>query len=84
MGMHSLRPESTHQVCWVYGDRGIPDGYRHMDGFGTNTFKMVNDEGVAHFVKFHFVSRQVRRCCSCGYSHGQRAGKLSTGQGLLE
>lgn len=59
MDMRSLRSESTHQVCWVYGDRGIPDGYRHMDGFGTNTFKMVNDEGVAHFVKFHFVSRQV-------------------------
>jgi len=28
----SLRPESTHQVCFLFGDRGIPDGFRHMNG----------------------------------------------------
>ena len=54
-----LRPESTHQVCWVFGDRGIPDGYRNMDGFGTHTFKTVNSQGEAHYVKFHLLSNNV-------------------------
>lgn len=38
-------------------DRGTPDGYRHMHGFGSNTFRMVNKEGVAHWVKFHFMTK---------------------------
>jgi len=50
----SLRPETTHQVSFLFSDRGIPDGYRHMNGYGSHTFKMVNrnDEGV--YVKFHY------------------------------
>ena len=50
----SLRPETTHQVSFLFSDRGIPDGYRFMNGYGSHTFKMVNkdDEGV--YVKFHF------------------------------
>jgi catalase len=33
-----LGPESTHQVTWLFGDRGIPASYRHMIGFGSHTF----------------------------------------------
>ena len=50
----SLRPESTHQVMILFSDRGIPDSYRHMHGFGSHTFKLVNDEGELVYCKFHY------------------------------
>ncbi|ESO09073.1 hypothetical protein HELRODRAFT_169012 [Helobdella robusta] len=48
----SLRPETTYQVCILFSDKGIPDGYRHMDGYGTNTFKLVNCRGEPVYCKF--------------------------------
>jgi catalase len=39
----------------VFSDLGTPDGYRHMNGFGSNTFKMVNAIGDAVYVKFHYL-----------------------------
>lgn len=54
----SLRPESTFQVMFMFSDRGIPDGYQHMDGFGANTFKLVNKRGEAVYCKFHFRTEQ--------------------------
>lgn len=54
----SLRPESIHQVLFLFSDRGIPDGYRFMHGFGSHTFKVVNDQDEAFYVKFHFKSNQ--------------------------
>lgn len=57
----SLRPESTHQVCFLFSDRGTPDGFRFMDGFGSHTFKLVNKHGESHFCKFHFkVDQGIR------------------------
>lgn len=50
----TLRPESLHQVMVLFSDRGIPDGYRHMNGYGSHTFKMVNSKNTAVYVKFHF------------------------------
>lgn len=50
----SLSPESTHQVTILFSDRGIPYGYRHMNGYSSHTFKWVNAEGKACWVKFHF------------------------------
>lgn len=50
----SLRPESTHQVMILFGDRGIPDGYRHMNGYGSHTFKLVNDKNEMVWCKFHY------------------------------
>lgn len=50
----SLMPESTHMVLWVMSDRAIPRSYRMMEGFGVHTFRFVNDNGEAHFVKFHW------------------------------
>ncbi|KAK2525149.1 Cat [Columba guinea] len=49
----SLRPESLHQVSFLFSDRGIPDGYRHMNGYGSHTFKLVNASGRAVYCKFH-------------------------------
>ncbi|MDE1192874.1 MAG: catalase [Arachidicoccus sp.] len=50
----SLMPESMHMVLWVMSDRGIPRSLRMMEGFGIHTFRLVNKEGKAHFVKFHW------------------------------
>ncbi|MCY7315247.1 MAG: catalase [Rubrivivax sp.] len=51
----SLMPESIHHTLWVMSDRGIPRSYRTMQGFGVNTYRLVNAEGVARFVKFHWL-----------------------------
>lgn len=54
----SLRPETTHQVSFLFSDRGIPDGYRHMNGYGSHTFKLVNKKGEAVYCKFHLKTDQ--------------------------
>ncbi len=50
----SLMPESMHMVMWTMSDRAIPRGFRFMEGFGVHSFRMVNAEGVSHYVKFHW------------------------------
>ncbi|XP_015988582.2 catalase [Rousettus aegyptiacus] len=54
----SLRPESLHQVTFLFSDRGIPDGFRYMNGYGSHTFKLVNADGEAVYCKFHYKSDQ--------------------------
>ncbi|XP_043511204.1 catalase isoform X1 [Frieseomelitta varia] len=54
----SLRPESTHQVMFLFSDRGIPDGYRHMNGYGSHTFKLVNANNEIIYCKFHYKTDQ--------------------------
>lgn len=54
----SLRPESLHQVSFLFSDRGIPDGHRHMNGYGSHTFKLVNSCGNAVYCKFHAKTDQ--------------------------
>ena len=51
----SLMPESMHHTLWVMSDRGIPRSYRMMQGFGVNTYRLVNAAGESHFVKFHWL-----------------------------
>jgi len=58
----SLRPETTHQVSFLFSDRGTPKGYRHMNGYGSHTFKMVNIDDEAVYVKFHFKCDQGIEC----------------------
>src|SRR5579862_4518867 len=50
----SLMPESTHMIMWAMSDRTIPRSLRMMEGFGVNTFRLVNDKDQATFVKFHW------------------------------
>ncbi|KAJ6082304.1 hypothetical protein N7499_007178 [Penicillium canescens] len=50
--MHS---EVTHMNQWIMSDRAIPRSYRMMQGFGVNTYSLVNKEGKRHLVKFHFT-----------------------------
>lgn len=54
----TLRPESIHQVLFLFSDRGIPDGYRFMNGYGSHTFKTVNADGVPYYIKWHIKSEQ--------------------------
>lgn len=49
----TLRPETCHQVSFLFSDRGLPDGYRKMNGYGSHTFKLVNAEGKIVWCKFH-------------------------------
>lgn len=53
----SLMPESAHMVMWTMSDRAIPRSLRTMEGFGVHTFKFINDQGKATFVKFHWKPR---------------------------
>jgi len=39
---------------WVMSDRAIPRSLRMMEGFGVHTFRLINEKGVSHFVKFHW------------------------------
>ncbi|HEX9959906.1 MAG TPA: catalase, partial [Pyrinomonadaceae bacterium] len=50
----SLMPEAMHMIMWVMSDRAIPRSYRMMEGFGVNTFRLINEAGESHFVKFHW------------------------------
>lgn len=50
-----LHPEATHMFMWAMSDRAIPRSYRMMQGFGVNTFVLVNKEGKRHLVKFHWI-----------------------------
>ena len=53
----SQSPESMHMLTHLFSPRGIPASYRHMEGFGVNTYKMVNAEGDTVLVKYHFHPR---------------------------
>ena len=65
----TLRPETTHQVSFLFSDRGIPDGYRHMNGYGSHTFKLVNDKCEPVYCKFHYkvsvVPERWKFCWDC-------------------
>jgi catalase len=60
----TLRPESIHQVMFLFSDRGTPDGFRHMNGYGSHTYKLVNDKGEAVYCKFHIKTDQGIKCLS--------------------
>ncbi|ESO84839.1 hypothetical protein LOTGIDRAFT_236064 [Lottia gigantea] len=68
----SLRPETAHQVSFLFSDRGTPDGYRHMNGYGSHTFKMINNDNKGVYCKFHFKTDQGIKCL-----RAEKAGELS-------
>ncbi|HEV2072895.1 MAG TPA: catalase [Thermomicrobiales bacterium] len=51
-------PEAMHMLMWLFSPRGIPKSYRHQDGFGVNTYRMVNAKGEGVLVKYHWKSQQ--------------------------
>ncbi|WP_028633077.1 catalase [Pseudomonas parafulva] len=54
----SHSPEALHQVTILFSDRGIPDGYRHMHGFGSHTYSLISAQGERTWVKWHFKTQQ--------------------------
>src|SRR5258706_473668 len=54
----SLPPKPLHQVTILFSDRGTPNGYRHMDGFSSHTYSLVNDKNELFYVKGHFKTKQ--------------------------
>jgi catalase len=51
-------PEALHQVTITMSERGIPSSYRHMHGFGSHTFSLINSDNERFWVKFHFHTQQ--------------------------
>lgn len=54
----TLRQECTHTTLIFFSDRGIPESFRKMHGFGVNTYAFVNAEGKFNYCKFHWLSNQ--------------------------
>ncbi|MBE6288119.1 MAG: catalase [Mediterranea massiliensis] len=54
----TMLPEALHQVTIVMSDRGIPASYRHMHGFGSHTYSLINAQGERVWVKFHWRTQQ--------------------------
>ncbi|MFF8554549.1 catalase [Streptomyces sp. NPDC015501] len=54
----SQTPESMHMLVNLFSPRGIPSDYRHMQGFGVNTYKWVNETGETVLVKYHWLPKQ--------------------------
>jgi catalase len=57
----SLTPESQHMLTFLFSPRGIPSDYRHQQGFGVNTYKLVNADGETVLVKYHWEPKQGTR-----------------------
>lgn len=54
----SLSPESLHQVTILFSDRGLPKSYRHVNGYGSHTYSLINAANERFWVKFHFKTMQ--------------------------
>jgi catalase len=54
----SLSPESLHQVTILFSDRGTPYGYRHMNGYSSHTYSLINAKNELFYVKWHFKTKQ--------------------------
>ena len=70
----SLVPESTHMLMWIMSDRAIPRSFRTMEGFGVHTFRLVNAEGRATLVKFHW--KPVAGMASLVWEEAQKLGGI--------
>jgi len=54
----SHSPESLHQVTILFSDRGTPYGYRHMNGYSSHTYSLINARNELFYVKWHFITKQ--------------------------
>jgi catalase len=54
----TLLPEALHQVTIVMSDRGLPQSYRHMHGFGSHTFSFISPDNQRSWVKFTWKTEQ--------------------------
>ncbi|KAH6661098.1 CATB protein [Truncatella angustata] len=54
----SQQPSSLHTLLWAMAGYGIPRSFRHMDGFGVHTFRLVTDDGTSKLIKWHWKTKQ--------------------------
>ncbi len=54
----TLLPEALHQVTIGMSDRGLPSSFRHMHGFGSHTYSMLDADNRRVWVKLHFRTQQ--------------------------
>ncbi len=54
----SSLPEALHQITITMSDRGIPYSYRHLNGYGSHTYSLFNNNNERIWVKFHFKTQQ--------------------------
>jgi len=81
----TLLPEALHQVTIVMSERGIPSSFRHMHGFGSHTYSMVNANRERVWVKFHWRTQQGIANLSDAEAAALVAGdRESHGRDLLE
>lgn len=51
-------PEALHQVTITMSTRGIPYSYRHMNGYGSHTYSLINENNERIWIKFHLKTQQ--------------------------
>ncbi|MFH0759475.1 MAG: catalase [Bacteroidota bacterium] len=54
----TMLPEALHQVTITMSERGIPLSYRHMNGYGSHTYSLINSKNERIWVKFHLKTQQ--------------------------
>lgn len=57
----SQSPEALHQITILMSDRGQPASYRHMNGYGSHTYSLINADGERFWVKYHFKTEQGQK-----------------------
>lgn len=50
--------EATHQLMFLFSDRGTPASYREMNGYSGHTYKWSNKKGEWFYVQVHFICDQ--------------------------
>lgn len=52
---HNANQEGVHALMQLYGNRGVPESLRNINGYGVHTFKFGKPEdGTFKYVKIHF------------------------------
>ena len=74
----ALSPEAMHMLTWLFSPRGIPANYREQDGFGVNTYRMVNAAGEGVLVKYHWKSQQGIRSLTAAQAAEIQATELGS------
>ncbi|GAC1576231.1 MAG: catalase [Candidatus Dormibacteria bacterium] len=71
-------PESLHMIMFLFSPRGIPSDYRHQQGFGVNTYKMINATGESVLVKYHWHPKQGVRSLTAAQASYVQATELGS------
>ncbi|HEX8488806.1 MAG TPA: catalase [Propionibacteriaceae bacterium] len=69
----SQTPEAMHMLINLFSPRGLPADYRHMQGFGVNTYKWVNAEGETLLVKYTWQPHQGVKSLTDADAHNIQA-----------